>query len=403
VTTPPAPGPLQGVRVVDLGLSWAAPFTGMLLADMGAEVIRVESHQHLDILRWSAAFVDGVRHFERSGYYMACNRGKRSVTLNLKTPRGRELLLDLVEQSDVLIENFSPRVLESLHLGVPVLHDRNPRLVILSMSGYGATGPDMDRSAYGDHLLHASGFAAVTGHPDDPHTVIGTFYGDPVGGLYGALGVLAALDRVGVGGAGEHLEYSQVEGLLSLIPTAFMAVSAGEAAPRRADKSPSSVPHGFYRCAGDDAWVALAVRDDDEWARLAPVLGFEPGAFGMLPQRLAAENEIDSAVAEWAGTRSPWEVTDTCQSLGVAGHPVHSAAGMILDDHLAGRGFFRWVHRPLTGPGMIPGVTLRIAGDAVGVRGPAPTIGEHNDEILHGLLGISTEEIGELVRDGVVD
>jgi crotonobetainyl-CoA:carnitine CoA-transferase CaiB-like acyl-CoA transferase len=169
---------------VDLGLSWAGPFAGMMLADLGADVIKIESHHHIDILRWSGAFVDGLRDFERSGYYLACNRGKRSVTLNLKTERGRELLLDLIERADVIIENFAPRVMSGLGLAPDVLLARQPDLVILSLSGYGATGPDAGRVAYGDHLLHESGLAAVTGHPDDPPTKIATFYGDPVAGLY---------------------------------------------------------------------------------------------------------------------------------------------------------------------------------------------------------------------------
>lgn len=397
-------GPLEGARVLDLGLSWAGPFAGMLLADLGADVIKVESRQHIDILRWSGAFVDGLRDYERSGYYLACNRGKRSVTIDLKSPRGRDLLLRLVDRSDVLIENFAPRVMRSLGITAEVLLDRQPRLVVLSMSGYGATGPDAGRLAYGDHLLHATGFASITGHPDDPPTKIGTYYGDPVAGLYGALGVLAALDRVGAGGPGEHLDYSQAEGLVSLVPAAFMAASTGQPVRRSGDRALDAAPHGFFRCAGRDVWVALSVRSDLEWERFGPLvgLGSDEGAYPRLEDRLAASETIDEAVRTWTATMSAWDVADACQGIGVACHPVHSALGLLLDDHLAARRFFSWVHRPLTGPGILPGVTFKMSGDAVRVRGHAPVIGEHNEDVLVGLLGLDPADLAALVRDGVV-
>jgi crotonobetainyl-CoA:carnitine CoA-transferase CaiB-like acyl-CoA transferase len=375
----------------------------MVLADLGADVIKIESHQHVDILRWSGAFVDGLRDFERSGYYLACNRGKRSVTLNLKTERGRALLLDLVDKADVVIENFAPRVMGSLGLTSDVLLARNRDLVILSLSGYGATGPDAERAAYGDHLLHASGLASITGHPDDQPTKIATYYGDPVAGFYGAMGVLAALDRVAAGGHGEHLEYSQVEGLVSLIPTAVMAVSAGETVGRRGDKSPGAVPHGFYRCAGEDAWVALSVRTDAEWDRFAPVVGWASAPLATLDERLAAQSHVDTVVSAWAAARSPWDATHACQEVRVAAYPLLSSQGLSLDDHLADRRFFRWVHRRVTGPGPIPGVSFRLAGEAVRVQGPAPVMGEHNEDVLVGLLGLRVEELDALMKDGVVD
>ena len=159
-------GLLEGIRVLDMGWSWAGPYAGMILADLGAEVIKLESVHRIDILRWSGAFADGVRHYERSGYYTACNRGKKSVTVNLKNPNGRELVLRLVEHCDGVIENFAPRVLPGLGLGPDVLLERNPGAVIISMSGFGASGPERDQVSYGDHLLHASGFASITGSPD---------------------------------------------------------------------------------------------------------------------------------------------------------------------------------------------------------------------------------------------
>ena len=188
-------GPLEGTRVLDFGWTWAAPYCGMILTDLGADVIKVETSRRLDMLRFSGACADGVHDSERSGWYSATNRGKRSITIDMKHPEGRRLVIDLVAISDAAIENFSPGVLDRLGLGWEDLSAVNPAIVLLSLSAYGATGPEHEYVAYGDHLGYASGFASVIGHPDDGPTPINTFYGDPVAGMYGALAVVAALEE----------------------------------------------------------------------------------------------------------------------------------------------------------------------------------------------------------------
>jgi crotonobetainyl-CoA:carnitine CoA-transferase CaiB-like acyl-CoA transferase len=398
-------GPLEGIRVLDLGWTWAGPFAGMILADLGADVIKVESGDRIDVLRWSGAFADGVRGFEHSGYNNSCNRGKRSVTLDLKHPEGRRLVLALAAICDVAIENFSPRVLPGLGLGWDDLSAANPSLVMLSLSAYGATGPESGYIAYGDHLLYASGMAAVTGHPDDPPTPIGTFYGDPVAGIYGALAVLAALEERDRTGAGRHLEYAQVEGLLSMIPGPLLAASTGQEVPRLADKSPEMAPHGFFRCAGDDAWVAVAVEDDERWAALRRIVrasGHEVGDLPTLADRKRDEADLDRVVGRWTASRSPWEVTTSCQAVGVAAFPVMTSPRLLWDHHLHRRGFFAWVEHPVTGPGPIPGVVFRIGDDGARVRGPAPLLGQHNEEVLCDLLGLGPDQYADLVATRAV-
>jgi crotonobetainyl-CoA:carnitine CoA-transferase CaiB-like acyl-CoA transferase len=395
--------PLAGIRVLDLGQSWAGPFAGMLMADLGADVIKVETATRPDILRQSLAWVDGVPDLEHSGYYIACNRGKRSVTLNLKDPAARDVLLDLVARSDVLIENFSPRVLSSLGLDREALLARNPALVVISMSGYGASGPERHFLSYGDHLMHASGFASLIGHPDDVHTKIGTFYGDPVGGLFAALRVVASL--VLEPGTGVHHQLSQLEGLVALIPTALMRSSAGEAVPRTPDKSDRMSPHGFYRCLGDDTWVALAARDDADWTRLREVLrsdGTELPDLPTLAERKQAEARLDELIGAWTTTRSPWDVTWALQGAGVPAHPLHSADGLLKDDHLAARQFFQWVPRALTGPSILPGVAFRVSGDGARVRGPAPRMGEHTEQVVADLTDVSRERYEGLLAAGAL-
>lgn len=398
-------GPLSGVRVLDMGWSWAGPYAGMILADLGAEVIKLESSTRVDVLRWSGGFSDEVRSYERSGYFGACNRGKKSSAINLKHPDARQILLDLVAQSDVLIENYAPRVLPGLNLGYDVLSERNPKLVMLSMSGYGSSGPERDFISYGDHLLHGSGFAAITGEEGDPDTKIGIFYGDTVGGMYGALAILAGLREVECTGKGSHLELSQLEGLVSMLPVSMLRVGIDDPMPRRADKSPNKAPHGFYRCEGTDAWVSLSVRTDNEWTALAGVMardGHEVPRADGLAARLAQQESIDEVITAWTTSRSPWQVTEALQAVGVPAYPVMSARGVLNSDHLREREFFPIVRHRISGPSPIPGVTFRFAGDRARVRGPAPLLGEHNEYVYRELLGMSEERFESGLASGLI-
>jgi crotonobetainyl-CoA:carnitine CoA-transferase CaiB-like acyl-CoA transferase len=397
--------PLDGVKVLDLGWTWAGPFAGMILTDLGADVIKVESGRRIDVLRWSGAFADFVRDPERSGYHNSCNRGKRSVTLDLKDPDARALVLGLAEWADVAIENFSPGVLPGLRLGWEQLSSVNPRLVMLSLSAYGSTGPESDYIAYGDHLMYASGMTSVTGHPDDPPTPIGTFYGDPVAGIYGALAVLAALAERDLTGQGRHLELAQIEALVSMIPGPLMSASIGAPVPRSVDKSPDMAPHGFYRCAGDDTWVAVAVEDDRRWAAMRAILrdaGHSPPDWDTLASRKASEADLDAVVGSWTAHLSPWQVTTSCQAVGIAAYPMMNAPRLAWDRHLHERNFFEWVEHPVTGPGPVPGVLFRVGDGGARVRGPAPLIGQHNEEIFRDLLGLSEDRYRELLHSGAI-
>lgn len=277
--------------------------------------------------------------------------------------------------------------------------------MLLSLSAYGATGPEHEYVAYGDHLGYASGLASVIGHPDDGPTPINTFYGDPVAGMYGALGIVAALEARDRTGKGRHLEYSQVEGLLTMMPGPLMTRSYGAPVPRLVDKSTTMAPHGFFRCAGDDAWVAIAVEDDARWSALRDILRSAEVTVDDFPafaERKADEVRVDAAVSAWTATRSPWQVTTACQAVGVAAYPLLDCARLARDAHLHERDFFQWVTHPVVGPGPIPGVTFRIGDGGARVRGPAPTLGQHNEEVLLGLLGVTRARYDELVASGAV-
>lgn len=396
---------LSGVRVLDMGWSWAGPYGGMVLADLGAEVIKLESGTRLDILRWSGAFADGLRDYERSGYYTSCNRGKKSATLNLKAEGSREVVLDLARNCDVLIENFAPRVMPSLGLSAAELHEVNPGLVVISMAGYGASGPERDFLSYGDHLLHASGFASLTGEEGDPNTKIGIFYGDPVGGMYAALGALAGLRNRQLTGRGVHLQLSQLEGLVSLLPASMMRASLGIKNVRTSQRSAAMHPHGFYRCAGFDTWVSIAVSDDHRWRAVRELLesaGVPVPNAPCLNERLSCRDEIDGALSQYTASRSPWDVTTAFQAVGVAAYPVQSAPRLLWDDHLAEREFFPIVRRPVVGPGPITGPVFRSSDGAVRPRGYAPLLGEHNEYVYRELLGFTEATYNEALQNGLI-
>ena len=381
----------------------------MILTDLGADVIKIETTRRTDMLRLSGAFADRVRDPERCGWYGATNRGKRSITVDLKHPEGRALVLDLVRVSDAAIENFSPRVLGELGLGYDDLAAVNPGFVLLSLSAYGASGPERDYVAYGDHLGYASGIASIIGHPDDPPTPINTFYGDPVAGMYGALAVLAAIADRERTGVGRHLEYSQVEGLLTMMPGPLLRTSLGGDVERSVDKAPDMAPHGFYRCLGDDAWVAVAVQSDAQWSALRYRMqadGVAVDELATLEERKRDEAGLDAAVAAWTAARSPWQVTVACQELAIAAYPLMQSERLLRDHHLHRREFFQWVTHPVTGPGPVPGVVFRV-GRADGVegaevRGPAPTVGQHTAEVLAEVLDIDRARYEQLVADGAL-
>ena len=297
-------------------------------------------------------------------------------------------------------------MLPGLGLGFEDLTAANERFVLLSLSAYGSTGPEKDYVAYGDHLTYASGLASIIGHPDDGPTPINTFYGDPVAGMNGAMAVLAALEESERTGQGRHLEYSQVEGLLSMIPGPLARRSAGHDVERLVDKSATMAPHGFYRCAGDDAWVAVAVEDDNRWAALRALLRGAGAVVDDLPtlgERKAQEAALDAVVSAWTAVLSPWEVTNRCQDVGVAAYPMMTVARIAWDAHLRERGFLVWTNHPVSGPTPVPGVLFRVGDGGAQVRGHAPMVGEHNEEVIVGLLGVTPERYAQLVADGAVN
>ena len=253
---------------------WAGPFCTLQLAHLGAEVIRVETATRPCVTRMFPPWANGEFGVNRSGYFNQYNQGKLSLTLDLKNPRAVELAKELVAKSDIVCENFAAGVMDRMGLGYSVLQQVKPDIIMIAMSGYGATGPEREFVSYGPAQVPLSGMSSLTGYRDWPPMHVGISYGDPTGGLHGAFAVLAALLYRARTGNGQFIDLSQQETTIAVIPDGVMDYTMnGTQPPRQGNRDPQMAPHGVFRCAGEQRWVAIAVRDDDEWQRFAATIG----------------------------------------------------------------------------------------------------------------------------------
>jgi crotonobetainyl-CoA:carnitine CoA-transferase CaiB-like acyl-CoA transferase len=418
----PTFGPLEGIRILDLTIALAGAFTTMLLADLGAEVLKIESLQHYptptkgprhpprgdDAVAMSATrdYPDndpGDDPWNRLSWFNAQARNKRDATMDLTRPRGRELFLRLVEQSDGLVENNAAGLLEKLGIGPDVLHEVNPRLIIVRMPPMGTWGPDSNATGFGWHFEDLGGFLRVQGYPDGLE--VGSIFMDGASGPGGANAFLMALLERRRTGRGPVCELAQVENMISHIGDLTMDAAMNDRAPRRwGNRSPDFAPQGCYPGAGDDAWVVLSVRDDAEWSRLRHVLGdpveLDAPALATLDGRRAAHDDIDAAVAEWTSQRTAMEATSALQSAGIPAGPVMNEADAAADPQLHERGFFQLLEHPSAGVHFHPGTNFQMDGTPLELWRAAPTLGQDNEYVYKELLGISDDEYAELVADG---
>lgn len=411
--TGPAPAPvslLDGVRVVDLTWVLAGPFATRVLADHGAEVIKVESVRRPDPTRFNPAMHlsrDPAGGPDASGYFNEYNRNKHSIALDTRTDEGRAVLADLVASADVVVENFSASVMTRMGLGYDELRRLRPDIVYLSMSGMGHTGPRRDWVTYADIVSAASGLTALTGWgPDD---VVGVIYGhaDIVAGLHGALAVVAALARRRVTGRGAHLDLSQLEASAASLGTVLLDAAAHPEAPPvpLGNADPDLAPHGVHRCLGPDAWVAVAVRDTTDWAALCRVLDRPDWAtdpsYATAAGRRAAAAGIDAALGAWAGQRSAADAADALLAAGVPAAPVQDGRDLLADAQLAHRGFFQPVEHPVAGRHPSEASPIRTPQRATPIRRPAPVLGADTGRLL-AALGYPDERIAALAAQGVL-
>lgn len=399
-------GPLSNVKIVDLSMWWSGPLTTQLFALMGAEVIKVESIQRIDGWRLAVRMMADAGH-ESAHIFNGVNLNKRGITLDLSNEEGRKLLRRLVERADALVENYSPRVMGNLGLTDEVLREWNPNLVILSMPAFGLTGPWRDYVGFAPTIEQLSGLPELTGEQDGPPVLSGHSVADPTAGLTGCLALLAALRRAKATGRGCHVDLSQLEALTFLLGPALLAEQlTGSPPPRYGNSHPSAAPHGVYPCKGDEQWVVLSIRTDSEWASLCSAIGrtdlVSDARFSDGISRWRNRQLLDEAISEWTAERTNIEAAEALQQAGVPAGPVYWPSQLMADTHLRERGYLVELDRDVVGRHPYPGVPFRFSRTPGRVVSPAPTLGQHNQDILQGLLGLSQEEIEALRKAQVI-
>lgn len=398
--------PLEGTRVIDMSWMWAGPYCALQLAHLGAEVIRIESHQRPCMNRRVPPYPDGVAGLNRGGSFNQWNQGKASILLDMKKPEAVELARELIAKSDVFIENYAAGVVDRLGLGYEALSKRNARLVMCSLSGYGLTGPYRYRVAFGTPLTMISGLGALSGYAGKGPSEVGLSYGDPNAGLHGAFAILAALWKRDETGTGQYIDLSQWESLMAILPEGILPYTMrGEQTERMGNRDPRMAPHGIYRALGEDRWVSIAVRNDDEWQRLARIIGDGLASDPRFRTQLARkrnEDTLDAVVSAWTSVRDAWEVTRQLQAAGIAAAPAMDMKEVAEDPHMNERGFFvRLEHREV-GRQKHAGIPWKLSATPLAVRRPAPCMGEDNEYVIKVLLGRSQDEYERLLRDEVL-
>ena len=396
--------PLEGIRIIDLSMGWAGPLATRNLADMGAQVIKVESCERFDWWRsWEATqawIADNGA--EKSPQYLYVNRNKQDITLDLENPRGRELLLQLVATADALVENYSGGVLPKLKLDYSYLIEAKPDLVMVSMPAFGSTGPWSQFRAYGSTVEHSSGLPHLVGDPEQAPTMQHVAFGDAVGGLNGTAAILTALWHKQRSGEGQFVDLSQVECLFPLAAPGILHQSVYGQSPRRSgNKHPDHAPHGVYPCEGDDAWVVIQVTDEIQWQRLQDLIpALAP--FGDVDERLDKREALDECVRAWTQQRPAAVVMQLLQGVGVTAAKLNNAQAILDEPHLQDRGYLQWLEREYVGVQPHPSPPFRVTADPIPITSPAPTLGQHNHDILGELLGLGAAELEELEQQGVI-
>jgi crotonobetainyl-CoA:carnitine CoA-transferase CaiB-like acyl-CoA transferase len=402
--------PLSGVRVLDVTHQLAGPHAMRLLADLGADVIKVESIQHADTARLMGAILAGEgsdRQYERCANWIWVNHNKRGITLNLRDPRGLQLFKELLKGADVVAENLRPDAWEAFGLGHEVLAQLNPRIIYLKISGYGTTGPWRLHPSFAGPWEQASGFSYITGYPDGP-PITRVVWEDSANGMMGAFAVLAALHRRKQTGRGQFIDLAAIESLTCLNAEAILDQQVSGRVWQRVGnrhRFARAAPHGCYRCAGADAWIAIAVTADAQWRELCRVLDAPEWVadprFATLKDRDAHDAELRAAIEARTATRDRWELMEALQAAGVPASAV--AHGLDVIERPAERRLapIEEVERAEVGRQRYAGPPFRLSRTPLGVRRPAPLLGEHNAEIL-GDLGVAPEELATLERDGVI-
>jgi len=402
MTAPERSGPLAGLRVIEAGQLIAGPFCGQLLGDFGAEVIKIEPPGSGDPLRsW--------RRMEGGGpslWWPIIARNKKSITLDLRQTAGQELARRLIANADVLIENFRPGTMEKWNLGYEALAAANPRLVMARMSGFGQTGPYSQQAGFGSIGEAMGGLRYVTGYPDRPPSRVGISIGDSLTALFGALGVLSALlarERSGRGQMVDAALYESVLAIMECLVTEFQ--QTGQVRERSGPTLPGVAPSNVYACA-DGISVVIGANGNNVFVRLCQAMSqpelASQGRFDTDEKRGALQDELDRIISEWTARLPSASVLALMRQFAVPAGLIYRAPEMLADPHFAARSAIIDVRDALLGTIKMQGVFPRLSATPGEVRWSGPTLGQHNEEIYRGLLGMSAAELEDLQQSNVI-
>ena len=396
------PGPLTDLRVVDLSRIVAGPFATQILSDYGAEIIKVEHPQGGDDSRqWAPPrAADG-----QASYFFAVNRGKRSITIDLKHPRGKALVLDLVRRGDVLIENFKPGTMDDLGLGWATLRAANPRLVYCAISGFGATGPYRDRAGYDAIMQGFTGLMSITGEADGAPVKVGVALIDAITALYAHGAILAALRHRDRTGTGQYLELSLMEcGIAALINAATAHLVGGEVQGRWGSAHPSLVPYQAFRAR--DGYLMVGAGNERLWKAFCRVLGADEWAeeprYDSNAKRVACRAELVREIEARLQARDRDDWVARFAAAGLPAGPINDIGQVFDDPQVQYRGMVVEAEHPTAGRVRLPGIPVKFAGTPASVQGPPPNLGQHTDEILRDVLGLSSAAIRDLRASGAL-
>ena len=401
--------PLDGIRVVDFTVAVAGPIASSALADLGAEVIKVEELTRGQNLRGDMPQREGApdRPWNRLSTFNELNRGKLSLALDVARPEGREVFLRLVGVSDVVVENWSPRVVGNLGIDYAAARRAREEIIYISMPAFGKTGPYADMRSYGPGIDAMSGLSHLTGYVDGPPLKPGNFFCDQNAGLHAAFAALAALHHRRQTGEGQYIELPMLEGEIQVFGEALLDVALNGREPARlGNRHPSITPHGVYPCRGEDQWVTIVASNDAQWPALCRVIGQPELArdprFADPLTRYHHQDELDAIIGAWTVERDKHEVQRMLQAAGISAAAALMPAEMFEDPHIDARGLFEFVEHPDSGPFPHTRLAFKLSGTPAPITRSGPPFAEGNEYVLRELLRMSDVEISALREKGAI-
>ncbi|MGH7782002.1 MAG: CaiB/BaiF CoA transferase family protein [Candidatus Binataceae bacterium] len=399
---------LRDVKILDFAWVGVGPITTKYLADNGAELIRIESASRLDVLRLAPPWKDANPGINSSQFFASYNTSKKGITLDLAKPKARELVKKLVPWADIVVESFTPKAMRNWGLDYERLRELRSDLIMLSTCMQGQTGPNALYPGFGQLMAALSGFYYISGYDENSPTPPYGAYSDFVAPRFSASVLLAALDYRRRTGLGQYIDMSQYEAALhNLAPALTDYFATGRVLGPRANRSDRYAPHGAYRCADEDGherWIAIAVAGDAQWTAMLQVLGAgaDTAGFASCAQRLQNPSALDKFVNALTRAHNAYELTDKLQASGVAAYPVQNCVDLHQDENLEAFDFWHWLEHEEMGPSIYEGLQHRMSRTPGTLRFAAPVLGQHNEEVFSGMLGLSAGEIEGLKKENVI-